>query len=326
MSVPPLVKVIMPVYNREKTLEKSVKSIIEQSYQNWELVIVDDNSTDGSLSLIKTLSEKDHRISYKTNTKYSHSPAGARLSSLEDIKGNYVSFLDSDDTWPSYHLKELLDYLEDNPDVDFVFGDLRRVDENGNVVVSSKFKDENGLPKELIIKWKEDFGQLSGRNNLATALLKRFCVGLHSAMYRKEFLMKITLRDIRTGEDALLTFEALYNDAKIAVHKKIHLNYLVHGENISSVNSKMTFEKSEKNAKDEINLYQVLVPRYLKKLSTLEKQATRKKLCELYVWHLGNGTYRKFGEKKLALSAIFSGIKLDPTNWRYYKTFLANLL
>ena len=94
----------MPVYNREKTLEKSVRSIIEQSYQNWKLVIVDDNSTDSSLSLIKTLSEKDHRISCKINTKYSHSPAGARLSGLEAVEGSYVSFLDSDDTWPSYHL------------------------------------------------------------------------------------------------------------------------------------------------------------------------------------------------------------------------------
>ena len=316
----------MPVYNREKTLERSVKSVFKQSYHNWQLVIVDDSSSDESLSLIKALSKKDQRISYKTNSEYSHSCAGARLSGLENNKGNYISFLDSDDTWPSYHLEELLDYLENNPDIDFVFGDLQRVDESGNVIVGSKFEDENGLPKELLIKWKGDFGELSGRSNLETAILTRFNTGMHTAIYRKKFLANVSLKDVYGCEDALLTFEALYNDAKVAVHKKIHLNYLVHSENVSSVNSDMTFEKTEKNAKSEINFYQILIPKYLRKLSALEEQARKKKLAELYVWHLGNGTYRKFGKRKLALSAIYSGIKLDPTNAGYYKTFLANLL
>ena len=326
MSESPLVSIIMPVYNREKTLEESVKSIFEQSYSNWELIIVDDNSTDGSLNLIKTLSEQDHRISYKINTEYSHSCAGARLSGLKGIKGSYVSFLDSDDTWPIYHLKELLDYLENNADVDFVFGDLQRIDENSKVVVGSKFEDEKGLPKELLIKWKGDFGQLSGRDNLAIAILRRFNTGMHTAMYREVFLKDINLRDVYGCEDALLTLEALYKNAKIAVHNKIHLNYLVHGGNVSSVNPDMTFEQTEKNVMSEINFYQTLIPNYLKELNVFEEQARKKKLAELYVWHLGNGTYRKFGKSKLALGAIFSGIKLDPTNWRYYKTFLANVL
>ena len=91
-----MVSVIIPVYNREKYIEECINSVFEQSYQNFEIVLVDDGSTDSTLSICKGLAEKDARIRIIEGEHKGVS--AARNLALDNAEGEYVFFLDSDDT------------------------------------------------------------------------------------------------------------------------------------------------------------------------------------------------------------------------------------
>lgn len=93
-----LVSVIMPAYNAEKTILQSINSVINQTYTNWELIIVDDGSNDESLEIIKNVKEKDKRINFYQNKK-NLGVSETRNKGITKSKGNLIAFLDSDDLW-----------------------------------------------------------------------------------------------------------------------------------------------------------------------------------------------------------------------------------
>ena len=96
----PLVSIITPSYNAEKYIEETIKSVQNQTYKNWEMIIVDDISTDQSINIIKKYSESDKRIKYFIlNEKGGASLA--RNKAIQEANGKYIAFLDSDDVWRS---------------------------------------------------------------------------------------------------------------------------------------------------------------------------------------------------------------------------------
>ncbi len=105
MQANPLVYIIMPNYNGADYLKTSISSIINQSYQNWKLLIVDDSSTDNSVEIIKGFREQDNRISYYVLKENAGCPAIPRNIGLKMAEGDYVAFIDSDDIWHSEKLK-----------------------------------------------------------------------------------------------------------------------------------------------------------------------------------------------------------------------------
>jgi len=111
MKKEPLVSVIIPTYNREKKLPKAINSVIKQTYKKWELIVVDDRSTDDTQELVKRYVSKDKRIRYVKNT-HKQGPSGARNQGMELAKGKYIAFLDSDDEWLKHHLKESVAVLD----------------------------------------------------------------------------------------------------------------------------------------------------------------------------------------------------------------------
>lgn len=121
-----LVSIIMPNYNCEKYISMTIDSVIEQKYTNWELLIVDDCSTDGSLSIIKDYVKRDSRIKMFVNEKNSGA-AFSRNVALENAKGKYIAFLDSDDLWCSDKLSKQISFMEDN-DYHFTYTDYDQID------------------------------------------------------------------------------------------------------------------------------------------------------------------------------------------------------
>ena len=93
----PLISIIMPVYNGERFLSEAIESIIAQTYENWELLAVDDGSTDKSLQIIEAYAEKDGRIKLLKNDSGEHGPGIARNYGIDRISGKYTYFLDADD-------------------------------------------------------------------------------------------------------------------------------------------------------------------------------------------------------------------------------------
>lgn len=116
-----LVSIIMPSYNTAQYISDSIKSIQAQTYNNWELIIVDDCSTDNSIDVIKAFN--DPRIILLKNTKNS----GAALSrnyALREAKGRWIAFLDSDDTWAPEKLEKQIRFMEEHSYA-FTFTDYR---------------------------------------------------------------------------------------------------------------------------------------------------------------------------------------------------------
>ena len=116
-----LVSIIMPAYNTANYISASIESILAQTYTNWELLIVDDCSTDKTVDVIK--SYKDERIVVLKNKKNS----GAALSrnyALREAKGKYIAFLDSDDTWAEQKLEKQINFMKENGYA-FTFTDYR---------------------------------------------------------------------------------------------------------------------------------------------------------------------------------------------------------
>jgi glycosyltransferase involved in cell wall biosynthesis len=120
LSIRPLVSVIIPTYNSSKYIEETINSVLNQSYQNFEIIVIDDSSTDKTISLLKILSESDSRISYY-EIKHSGMPSTPRNYGINKAKGDLIAFLDSDDIWTENKLQEQLKYFQKFQDTIFVY-------------------------------------------------------------------------------------------------------------------------------------------------------------------------------------------------------------
>jgi len=103
-----LVSIITPCYNSEPYIEETLKSVIKQTHQEWEMLITDDGSTDNSTAIIEAYQQKDSRI--KLFKQQNKGPAKARNNSIKHAKGNFMAFLDSDDLWFPNFLEKSIKY------------------------------------------------------------------------------------------------------------------------------------------------------------------------------------------------------------------------
>ena len=121
------VTVVVPSFNAERYLEEALTSLYAQTYQDFEVVIVDDGSTDATAELAKRFVDDRTRLVAKENGGC----ASARNAGVAEARGRYISFLDSDDYWAPEFLARAVGFLERNPDVCMVFSLLTVVDEEG---------------------------------------------------------------------------------------------------------------------------------------------------------------------------------------------------
>ena len=108
----PLVSVITPVYNSEKFIGETIESVIGQTYKNWEMIVIDDGSTDKTESIVRFYMSKDPRIKYFPLGYNSGRPAVPRNYGIKHAKGEYIAFLDSDDFWHKQKLEKQLPHFE----------------------------------------------------------------------------------------------------------------------------------------------------------------------------------------------------------------------
>lgn len=131
----------MPNYNCGKFIEETIKSVLSQTYENWELLIVDDCSTDNSVDIIKKYCEKDKRIKLFLN-EVNSGAAAVRNWALREAKGRWIAFLDSDDLWLSQKLEKQLEFMNNNK-YSFSYTAYEQLNEDGkplNIKVSGPQK------------------------------------------------------------------------------------------------------------------------------------------------------------------------------------------
>ncbi len=110
--VGPTVSVVVPAFNAARTIEKSIESIASQSREDWELIVVDDRSTDDTVQLATEMARYDRRIRILTLDQNSGSPAAPRNAGVDASTGRYVAFLDADDTWAPHKLDAQVSFME----------------------------------------------------------------------------------------------------------------------------------------------------------------------------------------------------------------------
>lgn len=237
----PLVSIILPVYNREKYVSKAIEGVLSQTFDNYELVIVDDGSTDGSKAVVEQYLN-DSRVKYYYQEN-SGKPSIARNRGIEKASGEWLAFIDSDDCWFADKLEKqvaLVDECHDrNQRIDLVLGDYKVV--NNGQLEHASFFETYGVWDLLNIgeKNKYQHGYLFEQKQMLSALYSRGFAATQAVMVRKSLVIELG------GFDDSLTF-AEDNDLwmTIAEHGNVGLvngpvyEYHIHGENITSgVNS-----------------------------------------------------------------------------------------
>ena len=106
-----LVSIIMPSYNTGKFIKETINSVLNQTYNNWELIIVDDCSTDDTEKIVNTI--KDNRIKFLKNNTNSGA-AISRNRAIKEAKGKWIAFLDSDDLWKKEKIEKQIRFMKEN--------------------------------------------------------------------------------------------------------------------------------------------------------------------------------------------------------------------
>lgn len=149
-----LVSIITPVYNCEEFIEETIKCVIDQTYANWELLLVDDCTLDKSADIIKQYTKKDKRIKYFKLDQNSGA-AVARNKALEESKGRFIAYLDADDLWKSEKLEKQVNFMLNN-NYAFTCTDYEKIMEDGTslnkIVKIPKKVDYNLFLRNTIIQ------------------------------------------------------------------------------------------------------------------------------------------------------------------------------
>lgn len=202
---------IIPVYNIEHYLQKCIKSIQSQEFDDYEIICVNDGSTDNSLSVLKSYENEKFIIIDKIN----EGQGVARNVGLEKARGEYVWFVDGDDWIEDNCLKDLVSELEkSNPDILIFGGKSCYETENGGIRKKIGAYSVDKLPK----KYKDKlFSSYDIRNDIF-----KFPSTAWSKIYRKDFLTKnnIKFQDLKVGEDQLFFFHSMITADRISLFCK----------------------------------------------------------------------------------------------------------
>ena len=187
----PRVSIITPTFNRAQFILQAVNSVLNQSYPNFELLIVDDGSTDDTKIRLDT-ALKDPRVHYFYQSNQGQSVA--RNLALSRASGDLICFLDSDDYWVEDKLEKQVSHLAEHPEVDVVYGDIISVDEHDREISRENMKRYSG--------------------NIAKYMVRDNCVSMVTAMARRKCFdelgaMRVTRR-VADDYDLWLRFSARF--------------------------------------------------------------------------------------------------------------------
>jgi len=126
--IKPTVTVIMPVYNTQKYVKRAVQSVLEQTFTDFELLIIDDQGTDDSITICRQFTDPRIRIISQQNRGL----AGARNTGIRHAAGEYMALLDSDDLWHPEKLERHVYHLDQNPEIGVSYAASRMIDDNGH--------------------------------------------------------------------------------------------------------------------------------------------------------------------------------------------------
>lgn len=226
----PLISIVVPMFNSEKYIERTIDSIFNQTYSNWEIIIVDDGSTDNSAELVKT------KIKNIDNAKYIYqNNAGApsaRNNGLKNSKGLFILFFDADDNLENNALEIYSENIKNNDKVDILISDFSYIDNKDNIIEPGQASFDDALIKQII----------SNSFNNKTEKYKKYSF-LSSLpgnkLIRKSFLVRNNIQyyDVKIGQDLNFYLKILGYSPNINFIDETTMYYRIHDNSISSTYS-----------------------------------------------------------------------------------------
>lgn len=204
-----LVSIITPSYNCEKFIGKTILSVISQTYEKWEMIIVDDLSTDNTTSIVKEMIAKDSRIKLIIQKK-NGGAAIARNVAIKNSTGRYIAFLDSDDLWFPDKLERQLEFMRLN-NLALTYSSYKTIDENDN-----------------------EIGQFITQPQISyKQILKSNIIGCLTAVYDTKITGKTYMPEIQKRQDYGLWLRLLKQDINAMGILEPLASYRIHANSLS---------------------------------------------------------------------------------------------
>lgn len=203
------ISIIMPVYNVEKYISKSINSLVNQSFKDFELILVNDETKDKSIDIALDIL-KDTNLNYKIINQVNSGVSVARNNGIENCSGDYIYFLDSDDYVDKEFLEKFYKKINET-NADIIYCDYSHVDEKNNILVKSSTR---------VIE------KLSSGKEMALELLKdEFSIWVGSGIYRADIIKNNNIRfdnKRKYAEDiAFIVKTLLYSEKVVGINEKL---------------------------------------------------------------------------------------------------------
>jgi glycosyltransferase involved in cell wall biosynthesis len=262
MSNIPFFSVIVPVYNKEPHVCRSINSILNQSFMDFELIIVCDPSTDNSNSEVESISDNRIKVYYRDKP----GPGGyaARNLGIKHAKGKWIAFLDADDEWYPNHLKNVIEIIKNNKNAKFI-SSMRNSKMNGKITIDSFSLSQN----------KKTFVFITLSDYLENAIKRKRAVGTNSVVIKKDFYVnKIVFPEGRARRSGDLYAWVICIAQARGLIWSPHLASLSNRDSVNmvsknaspsiSLNNQMVYELKDQINEKELNLLKKYANRLIK--------------------------------------------------------------
>ncbi|PRY82679.1 glycosyltransferase family 2 protein [Alkalibacterium olivapovliticus] len=182
-----LVSIVMPAYNCADFISITLDSVLEQTYKNWEVIVIDDNSSDNTDEIVKKYTKKDKRIKLHKQEK-NFGAAVARNTAVELARGKYIAFLDSDDVWFPDKLTKQISFMKENNYL-FTCTSYTKIDENGMY-----------LNRTIGVRKQSTYVDILKKNP-----------GNSTVIYNAEVIGKVNIPNIRKRNDYVMWLSVVKN-------------------------------------------------------------------------------------------------------------------
>lgn len=267
-----LISIVVPVYNVEKYLKRCIESLINQTYKNLEIILVNDGSTDNGLKICEEYLKIDNRI--KLINKENEGLGITRNCGIDNAKGKYIAFLDSDDYIEAdFYEKLYMSAIENNSDM--VFASFKKVDKNDNIyaIRQSKLNKEVYTKDEII---PNILYNVIGAVDEAKQLPISACV----ILYNKEIIDKYKIYFLSErkyiSEDIIFNLEFILKTATVSIVPNAYYYYCDNQNSLTRTYKKDRFEKIK-------IMYEYLIE-FMKKVNLIEE--TKKGINHYAISHI----------------------------------------
>ena len=216
--------IIVRIYNADKYLKQCIESVISQSYSNWELILVNDGSTDSSLQICESYASKDKRI--KVVTQENQGGVVAQLTGFSNTTGDYICSLDADDWYENNLLELCYDIIQNYSDIDLIIFGYKRIFEDGTTSIFSLTQENQLLDTKQLISFI--------MNSTAHALWLK--------IYKKELIQYTDFENsiinedsnkFKSNNDLFIGTPFLFNSKKAIILSNCLYNYRILSNSIS---------------------------------------------------------------------------------------------